>query len=153
MIFDGFWVPIVGLVCINLKTFSCSGPPIVGFGSQGWLFGDLWCKSCQDLMPECVENIVNSYVFIRFTFPQFSWLWHANGGLGTSFWRVLRDLGCLIGLLAMLCCGLLKSMISRHHPESHIRHDWRVICPVWRPYTSSPQTADQQPAISNQLIC
>ena len=71
-------------------------------------------------MPECDENIVNIDVFIRLHFSTFFMTLACKWSLGTSFWGVLRDLGCLIGLLATLYCGLLKSMISREEQESTI---------------------------------
>ena len=52
-----------------METFGCYDPPIAGFVSLGRFFSDLWCKSCQDLMPECDENIVNIDVFMRLHFP------------------------------------------------------------------------------------
>ena len=99
-------------------------------------------------MPECDENIVNIDVFMRLHFPAIFMALACNWRPWDLILEAWRGLGCLIGLLATLCCGLLKSMIFRYPPESCITWTWVVIRGVWRPYTSSPQTADQQPAIS-----
>ncbi len=63
------------LVWSSLDFFLWRDLPIAGPGSQGLFWGDFGCKSGQDLMADCYENIVDINVLMRVCFSIFFMSW------------------------------------------------------------------------------
>ena len=91
----------------------------------------------RNMMVRCVENILNTYVFLKSQIFDFFDILGSSGRPGTSFWQLFGRLGPHFGgpggMLGIYCNIAALAGWAGGVPEFRPRPNWKVKWSFWPP--------------------